>query len=432
MNATDIVTITPGFAHGRVVIPPSKSVAHRALICAALASEGSISRLSGMPYNQDIDATMDCLRTLGVRMTDEREAEGVTRCVTVFGCGGQWTKNDEPLPCRESGSTLRFMLPLCLLSDAPRTLKGSRRLLARPLDDYRELFEGREWVSVEGGLRIGGGSVLQGQTFSLSGKSSSQFITGLLFVLPLLGEDSVIELPGIPESKSYIDMTIAMQARFGVIATWQDDTHLVVKGRQSYRAADMTADGDASGAAFFYALDALKSNGEPLDIVCVGSDDVRQGDAICPSLLAQLATASPDQMPVISLADCPDLGPILFTAAAAKCGAIFTHTDRLRLKESDRISAMVQELEKFGARFEIIDGIDGGRVTVLSPEGGLRTPKSVLHGHNDHRVVMSLAVLSACMSDPTPICIDDAHAVTKSFPDFFDRLQGLGIDCRLT
>jgi 3-phosphoshikimate 1-carboxyvinyltransferase len=119
-------------------------------------------------------------------------------------------------------------------------------------------------------------------------------------------------------------------------------------------------------------------------------------------------------------------------AAAAKCGAIFTHTDRLRLKESDRISAMVQELEKFGARFEIIDGIDGGRVTVLSPEGGLRTPTSVLHGHNDHRVVMSLAVLSACMSDPTPICIDDAHAVTKSFPDFFDRLQGLGIDCRLT
>ena len=429
MNVTDIVTITPGVARGRVVIPPSKSVAHRALICAALASRGCVSRLGGMPYNQDIDATMDCLRALGVRMTDEREASGETRCVTVFGCGGQWTKNDEPLSCRESGSTLRFLLPLCLLSDAPRTLKGSERLLARPLDDYRSLFEGREWTSVEGGLRIGGGSVLRGQTFSLSGKSSSQFITGLLFVLPLLGEDSVIELPSAPESKSYIDMTIAVQARFGVVATWQDDTHLIVKGGQTYRAADMTADGDASGAAFFYALDALKSGGEPLEIVCAGSDDVRQGDAVCPSLLAQIAAASPDRLPVISLADCPDLGPILFTAAAALHGAIFTHTDRLRLKESDRISTMVQELEKFGARFEVIDGVDGGRVTVLPPEGGLHTPTGVLRGHNDHRVVMSLAVLSACMSDPTPIRIDDAHAVTKSFPDFFDRLRKLGVVC---
>jgi 3-phosphoshikimate 1-carboxyvinyltransferase len=130
-------------------------------------------------------------------------------------------------------------------------LKGSERLLARPLDDYRALFEGREWTSVDGGLRIGGGQKLQGQIFSLSGKSSSQFITGLLFVLPLLGEDSVIELPAVPESKSYIDMTLAVQARFGVRAIWQDETQLAVTGGQSYRAADMTIDGDASGAAFF-------------------------------------------------------------------------------------------------------------------------------------------------------------------------------------
>ena len=432
MNKNDIVTITPGVARGRVVIPPSKSVAHRALICAALAGEGCVSNLNGMPYNQDIDATMDCLRALGVRMTEAREQTGDTRRVTVYGCGGRWTEADEPLACRESGSTLRFLLPLCLLSDQPRTLTGSRRLLSRPLDDYRPLFAGREWVSVEGGLRIGGGQVLKGQTFALSGKSSSQFITGLLFVLPLLGKDSIIELPASPESKSYIDMTIAVQARFGVRAAWQDDTHLLVKGNQAYRATDMTADGDASGAAFFYALDLLNKSDEPLEVVCAGSDDVRQGDSVCPALLAGLAAASADNLPVISLADCPDLAPILFAVAAALQGAVFTHTDRLRLKESDRVSAMVSELEKFGARFEVCDGIDGGRVTVLPSECDLHTPSELLHGHNDHRVVMSLAVLAAAMRDPTPICIDDAHAVGKSFPDFFDRLQGLGIDCRLT
>jgi 3-phosphoshikimate 1-carboxyvinyltransferase len=432
MNANDIVTITPGIVRGQVVIPPSKSVAHRALICSALAEKGSVSRLCGMPYNEDIDATMDCLRALGVRMTDEREANGDTRRVTVHGCGGDWTRTDAPLSCRESGSTLRFMLPLCLLSDASRTLKGSERLLARPLDDYRALFEGREWTSVDGGLRIGGGQKLQGQIFSLSGKSSSQFITGLLFVLPLLGEDSVIELPAVPESKSYIDMTLAVQARFGVRAIWQDETHLAVTGGQSYRAADMTIDGDASGAAFFYALDVLNRGEEPLHIVCSSSHDVSQGDAVCPALLAQIAAATPDQLPVISLADCPDLGPILFTAAAALGGAVFTHTDRLRLKESDRVAAMVEELAKFGARFEVCDGQNGGTVTVLPSEGGLHTPREVLHGHNDHRIVMSLSVLAACMENMTPVCMDDAHAVAKSFPDFFDRLRMLGIGCRLT
>ena len=432
MNVNDIVTITPGIARGRVVIPPSKSVAHRALICAALAAEGSISRLDGMPYNEDIDATMDCLRALGVRMTDEREASGDTRRVIVHGCGGKWAKANEPLRCRESGSTLRFMLPLCLLSDTPRTLMGSERLLARPLDDYRSLFVGREWTDVEGGLRIAQGPILQGQTFVLSGKSSSQFITGLLFVLPLLDEDSVIELPCAPESKSYIDMTLAVQARFGIRAAWQDDTHLHVVGRQVYHAADMTIDGDASGAAFFHALDVLDRGGEPLEIVCAESCDVHQGDAVCPTLLAQIALATPDRLPVISLADCPDLGPILFTAAAALHGAVFTHTDRLRLKESDRVTAMVQELAKFGARFDICDGENGGTVVVLPSEGGLHTPTELLHGHNDHRIVMSLAVLAACMNESKPICIDDAHAVDKSFPDFFDRLRTLGIDCHLT
>lgn len=426
MTMQNTVTITPGGARGQVVIPPSKSIAHRALICAALAGEGQVSTLCRMPYNEDIDATMDCLRALGVRMIETREPGGDTRQVVVHGCGGRWANEDTPLSCRESGSTLRFMLPLCLLSENPRTLVGSEKLLSRPLDDYRALLSGRGCTRAEGGLRLGGGATVEGGTFSLTGKSSSQFITGLLFVLPLLAEDSVIELSAPPESRSYIDMTISVLARFGVRATWQSDTHLCVPGKQTYLAADMSIDGDASGAAFFHALGVLGAQND-VDVVCPASRDIKQGDAICPELLAILAAATPGNLAMISLADCPDLGPMLFCAAAALQGAVFTHTDRLRLKESDRVAAMVQELEAFGAICTVCDGIDGGTVTILPPPDGLRAPIKLLHGHNDHRIVMSLSVLSACLGKPTPVTIDDAHAVKKSFPDFFARLRALGI-----
>ena len=426
MRMQDTVTITPGIARGQVVIPPSKSIAHRALICAALAGEGQASTLCRMPYNEDIDATMDCLRALGVRMTETREPSGDTRQVVVYGCGGQWTKEGEPLPCRESGSTLRFMLPLCLMSDAPRTLLGSQKLLSRPLDDYRALLSGRGYTRIEGGICLGGGAAVEGGTFSLTGKSSSQFITGLLFVLPLLGQDSVIELSAPPESRSYIDMTISVLARFGVKAAWQSDTRLCVPGSQAYLAADMSIDGDASGAAFFHALGVIRAQNS-VDVVCPVSEDVKQGDAICPELLATMTAATPGDPPVISLADCPDLGPMLFCAAAALQGAVFTHTDRLRLKESDRVAAMVQELEAFGAICTVCDGIDGGTVTIRPPAGGLHAPQNPLHGHNDHRIVMSLSVLSACLEEPASVTIDDAHAVKKSFPDFFARLRALGV-----
>ena len=430
MNKHDIVTITPSVARGRVVIPPSKSVAHRALICAALAPTGQVSRLGGLPYNEDIEATLDCLRALGVGLDERREAGGDTRCVSVSGCGGQWTIADAPLACRESGSTLRFMLPLCLVSSAPRTLLGSEKLMSRPLDDYRALLEGRGCTRLEGGLRLGGGAPLAGGTYALTGKSSSQFVTGLLFVLPLLAQDSEIVFPAPPESRSYIDMTLSVLARFGVRAAWQSDTRLYVPGGQTYQATDMVVDGDASGAAFFYALDTMREQNK-VEVVCPTSPDVHQGDAVCPSLLAMLKTQNTSTLPTISLADCPDLGPMLFCAAAALGGAIFTHTDRLRLKESDRVAAMVEELEKFGAICTVADGKDGGTVTILPSPDGLHAPTETLHGHNDHRIVMSLSVLAACLEEPTSVTIDDAHAINKSFPEFFCRLGQMGISVKV-
>ena len=428
MTRRDSVTVTPGRAAGAVCIPSSKSVAHRALICAALAERGQVSTLCRLPENEDIGATLDCLRALGVRITEARE--GAVLTVRVEGCGGHFSDSGTPRCCRESGSTLRFMLPLCLSSASKRSLKGSKKLLSRPLDDYQALLESRGYECTEEGLSLGGGATLTSGRYALTGKSSSQFVTGLLFVLPLMEGDSIIEFPTPPESRSYIDMTIAVLTRFGVRADWQTDTRLYVPGGQTFCAVDMTVDGDASGAAFFHALNVMKKE-NTLCIDCPVSDDIPQGDACCPALLETLKSATPQNIPVLSLADCPDLGPVLFGAAAALGGATFTHTDRLRVKESDRVTAMTEELSKFGAVCTVTDGLDGGTVTIHPPSEGLHAPKEIVHGHNDHRIVMSLCVLSACLDSTTPVTVDDAHAVNKSFPTFFECLRGLGISVKI-
>lgn len=441
------VTVQKGTARGKVRIPTSKSIAHRALICAALAAKPSRSIISMVPYNEDIDATLDCLESLGVYFRCEDDFETHTRTVFIEGRGGQWQDGDRGgaiLRCRESGSTLRFMLPLCLLTDSGRTLSGSTRLLQRPLDDYRSLFEDRSWTLGEVSLDIGWGTAVKGGTFHLEGKTSSQFVTGLLFILPLLNEDSTIELSQPPESRSYIDMTIAVMKHFGATAEWIDDTTIFVRGGQQYHAAEIVVDGDASGAAFFHALNAL---GGEVEICNVSAeDDVFQGDSVCPKLLDKILHRD-QEIPEISLADCPDLGPILFAVAALEKGTIFTHTKRLRLKESDRVDAMACELAKFGAIVVTSDdrGLEkniqellpeklkayksgeeyGGWVFITAPRHGLHAAREILLGHNDHRIVMSLAVLASVVGKGT---IDHAAAVNKSFPEFYECLMQLGLD----
>ncbi len=440
-----IVTVHKGCAAGSVRVPTSKSIAHRALICAALTAQDTPCVISGVPYNEDIDATLDCLAALGVSVQAQKDPlDENSRRVTIHGCGGRWKDGDQEgsaLHCRESGSTLRFMLPLCLLTSSERRFTGSPRLLQRPLEDYRALFAQRDWKQSETVLTIGHGAPIVAKTHRLTGKSSSQFITGLLFVLPLLGGDSVIELEQAPESRSYIDMTLAVMARFGIRAAWESDTRIHVPGGQTYQATDMTVDGDASGAAFFHALTAM---GAPVEVSNAPKSDILQGDSICTEYLQKMVKNG-GELPIISLANCPDLGPILFATATLCRGAIFTHTARLRLKESDRVAAMVSELSKFGANILTSDDIlddqannslpselqalgngttCGGWVAVLPTVNGLHAPSEVLNGHNDHRVVMSLAILCSLNGDGR---INDAHAVRKSFPSFFDCMRTLGI-----
>ena len=389
------LTIHPSALSGAVAAPPSKSMAHRLLLCAGMTI--GETTVHGVVPSEDVLATVDCLRALGVRC-DLRDGDAAVSGYTLH-CGAEGTV----LPCRESGSMLRFFLPLCLFGP-PITLTGSRRLLARPLDVYAALCEKKgirfekaaDAVTVEGVLTPG--------EFRLPGDVSSQFVSGLLFALPGLPGDSVIRLRPPVESRSYIDMTMAALRRFGVETRWTDRETVAVPGRQYFQhVPEVTVEGDWSNAAPFLAL------GVPV----TGLDDGSlQGDKVCSEYFRLLDAGRP----ALDVADCPDLAPLLMAYAAMRSGAVLSGTRRLRWKESDRGWAMREELAKFGVPTEIGEN-------TISVGCGLRAPKETLDGHGDHRIVMALSVLCATVGGT----IKGAEAVGKSFPDFFERLAALGV-----
>lgn len=411
MSAGGIARIAPGRAAGRVTAPPSKSMAHRILIGSALADGESMIR--HLAASEDILATSDCLRALGASVAGLES--GVC---TVKGFGGypQGAMDTERhLYCRESGSTLRFLLPLCLLDGVKSVLHGTGRLLARPLGIYEELCRKRgiffeqtdACVTVCGRLTAG--------EYIMRGDVSSQFITGLLFALPLLEGDSRIRLTTHLESRSYLDLTVDALNTFGIRVDFVGEREIFIPGGQHYRSVDAAVEGDHSNAAFLGALNALGG-----DIIIDGlREDSLQGDRVWKPHMEALAAGAP----TISLADCPDLGPVLMAVAAAGQGALFTDAARLKIKESDRGAAMAEELAAFGISVDVSE--DGS--TIRIPGGMLRAPDRLLNGHNDHRIVMSLAVLCTM----TGGAITDARAVAKSMPDFFEVLASLGISLTL-
>ena len=405
---------------GVLAAPPSKSMAHRAVLCAALA-DGE-SRLTGLAHSQDIDATLAAAAALGAQV---EAGEGWARIAGA----APLQAPAAPVDCCESGSTLRFLIPLAALTGRPVAFTGRGRLMQRPQSVYQELFASQglrfeqegDTLTVAGPLRPG--------CFSLAGDVSSQFISGLLFALPLLDGDSRLCLKPPVESRSYIEMTRASQSRFGVSSAWLDEYTLAVPGGQAYRPRDMAIEGDWSQAAFPAALGVLAG-----DVTVTGLEPgTLQGDAVILDILRRCggrAEAVPGGVRFqksalhgtkIDLADCPDLGPILMALGLLCEGeTVITNAGRLRLKESDRIAAMEQELRKLGGRIES----DGGTVTVR--RSALHAPAGPLWGHNDHRVVMSLTVLAAAAG--LPVQIDGAEAVAKSWPGFFAAVRQLGVE----
>lgn len=390
------VNIYPSVGRGVMAAPPSKSAAHRAMIAAALSDGCTVH---GPGDSADMDATRECLKILGAQIKTSEAG-------LHLGGLDPYRIPDCTVDCGESGSTLRFLIPLCLVGGSTVTLKGHGRLMQRPLLEYASLCAERgftfdlNWDSLTLSGRLRGGE------FHMDGSRSSQFITGMLFALPLLREDSTLIIEGNAQSLSYIDLTVQILRDFGITLTKKDNTYFI-PGSQHYRAESITVEGDWSNAAFPEALNVL---GGEVTLTGLRTDST-QGDKIYREYFERLGRERLD------LSDCPDLAPILFALAAVRGGS-FTGCHRLRLKESDRIAAMQTELKKCGVTL-----VSGEDTVEISPKG-LRPPDDVIDGHNDHRIVMAMTVLLTRLGGS----IEGAEAVGKSWRDFFKVMQTLGIE----
>ncbi len=395
------IRIEKGYASGTLDAPPSKSIAHRLLICAAL-SEG-VSHIHNLEGSQDILATMDCLKSLGAKI-DFKDNSASVEGVDIFNI------NDECiLNCRESGSTLRFFIPLLLLSGKKASLFGSETLFQRPLSVYEELFkkENVEYTKSDNSITLKG--KINGGFYKLQGNISSQFISGLLFALPLIKKDTTINIIPPIESLSYINLTVQALKSFGIDIKWKDERTLFIPGGQKYKANDIATEGDYSNTAFFEAMNIL---GSKVDILGLNEESI-QGDKVYERYFPMIERGTP----TINISDCPDLGPVLFALSGARSGGVFTGTRRLKIKESDRAAAMAEELSKFGISVKVMED------TVIVYPNEFHYPSEILDSHNDHRIVMALTVLLMLTGGE----IKGAEAVNKSFPDFFIRLQNLGV-----
>lgn len=393
------VTIKKSKANGVINAPPSKSVAHRALICAAFSSGSLVSNIA---YSEDITATLDCLEALGATVKRYENS------VFIGGLDPENFKDGTVLFCNESGSTLRFMLPICLLCGKKITLKGTKKLISRPLSVYEEICESNGFLFEKGEDSVTVCGSLKAELYEVAGDISSQFITGLIFALSLLKNDSKIKIKGKIESKSYINLTLEVLKDFGIIVEFCDGI-ILIKGNCRYNSNDYFVEADCSNAAFLDSFNLLGGLVEVLGL----KPDTAQGDYVYKRFFDRLKNG----VKQFDLSDCPDLAPIMFSMAAVFGGVSFTGTKRLKIKESDRAAAMQQELKKFGIKTEIYDN------EVVIGGGILKTPQEILCSHNDHRIVMSLAVLSSI----TGGTISGAEAVNKSYPDFFNDIEKLGI-----
>ena len=353
------------------------------MLIGAVLAEGEC-QVEGISDSEDMLATKDCMQAL---------------------------RGDGIFPCRESGSTLRFFIPLALAVRGEGTFTGTPRLIERGIGIYEELFAGcgisvektADQIRVQGQLKAG--------EYQIRGDVSSQFVTGMLFALSVLKEDSLLKVLPPVESRPYIDITIDVMKKFGVIVEENEPNTFVIIGGQKYQAGHYIVEGDWSNGAFLYAFNEV---GSKLEINGLNPESI-QGDKKCLEFYRILQ----DMEPVgIDLSDTPDLGPVLFATAAALHGGRFTGIRRLRIKESDRVGAMAEELEKFGVTCQISEN----DMEITSSELG--KPAQPLDGHNDHRIVMALSIPASL----TGATILGAEAVAKSWPDYFNVLQNAGMD----
>jgi 3-phosphoshikimate 1-carboxyvinyltransferase len=399
--------ITPHLLSGTVSVPASKSMAHRAIICAALS--GGTSRISGVSFSKDIDATLSVMEAFGAKYQKNGSE------ITVSGI--RTPSEDAVADCCESGSTLRFLIPVAAALGVNTTFCGRGRLPERPITPYlRELSQKGVTFDYHNTMPFSLSGRLTSGQFRLEGDVSSQFITGLLLALPMLPEDSEIIMTSPLQSKPYADMTIDCMRRFGVNAEENPEGYRITGG-QSYHAADVQIEGDFSQAAFFYVANAL---GSQIDIRNLPEKSA-QGDRKIVEITEQMCynrNSGKKAAFRVDASDIPDLVPIL--AVLGTFGddvSVITGAERLRIKESDRLETTAKLLNTLGGRVKVTaDGLEIHPVSAL--HGG------TVDSCGDHRIAMCAAIAATKATEPVTIL--GAECVEKSYPAFFEDYKVLG------
>ena len=409
------VTVAPSTLSGSVSAIPSKSSAHRLLICAALADKPTTLFLPSS--SDDIDTTIGCLKALGGCIVRENDTVTITPIKEI--------PANRVLDCRESGSTLRFMLPVATALCENVRFTGSGRLPERPIAELTEAMKLHGVSFSSDKLPFETSGRLNGGKFALSGGTSSQYLTGLLLALPILSQDSIIILSNKLVSSAYVDITLSVLEKFVVRVEHSAKEYKVHGNQRPKTQSQLQVDGDWSNAAFFLAAGAI---GAPVSVT--GLDEASpQGDKAILALLKRFGanvfidgekiTVTPGQLHgcEIDLSEVPDLLPILAVVAAFAEGEThFINGTHLKYKESDRLASCASMINSLGGKAETQD--DGLTVTGGGLTGG------TVNSLNDHRIVMAAAV--AGIRCPEPVTILGADAVNKSYPSFFTDYKRLG------
>ena len=405
------VTIKKSKLNGNINIIPSKSYAHRLLFAAMLSND--CAKVSNVELSDDIKATLDCIKNYGrdffidgktVKFSKKENNDilNLSNKIPIFNCN-------------ESGTTLRMFLPIALTKYNHFIIKAKKRLIERGISIYEEIFEDVEFIKSEDQIEVIGN--IKPGIFNVKGNISSQYISGLLYALPLLNEESVINITTKLESKNYIDMTLDVLKKSSVCIRYNNSSGIDnkitnisfnIKGNQKYGTINEEVEADFSNAAF---IDVYNYLGSSIVINNLKKDSL-QGDKIYKEYFEVLNS----RYDTIDISNCIDLGPVLFAFSSLKNGGKFIGTKRLKIKESDRAIAMKLELEKFGVKVTIDED------EVIIDKTKIHEPVNEIDTHNDHRIAMSMAMFSS----EYDIVINNAEVVNKSYPKFFDDLEKLG------
>ena len=421
------IKIRPGKLNGTIEIPPSKSYSHRAVIAAALAENGKKSKIDNLKFSVDITTTTDIMENWGA------EIERFESALEIIGNGGKVAPRDKYVQCNESGSTIRFLIPVGITSENELIFDGKGKLVDRPLDSYYRIFDkqGLKYETTGGKLPLTVNGKLKPGNYEIDGNISSQFITGLLYALPLLEGDSKLIINKNLESKGYVDLTLEILKLAGIEIVNNDYKSFDIRGNQTYKPFDYTVEGDYSQVAFWIVAGIISANRDN-EVKCLHvNKNSLQGDREIIEIVTRMGAKleifddyvivkpSKTKGTVIDISQCPDIGPVLTVLASLSEGETrIINGERLRIKESDRITSIKTELNKLGGNVSeegdslIIQGIEGfrGEVTV--------------NAWNDHRIAMSLAVASTrCEKE---IILEEAESVRKSYPHFWDDFVKMG------